>query len=106
MGAEDILACIESHLADKITLEGTARHFLVSENTISQTFRQKMNVSFYCCVIQRWLIEVKTLIWGNPPLEQVAAQVGFADYSTFYRTFKSELGISPREYRKLMETQQ
>ena len=31
----------------------------------------------------------------------VAEQVGFTDYSSFYRAFKQEYGISPRQYRKL-----
>ena len=36
-------------------------------------------------------------------LEQVGEQVGFSDYSSFYRAFKQEYGISPRQYRKLQE---
>ena len=34
-------------------------------------------------------------------LDEISHQVGFADYSTFYRAFKKEYGINPRQYRKL-----
>ena len=29
------------------------------------------------------------------------SKVGFADYSTFYRAFKQEYGISPRQFSQL-----
>lgn len=101
---DDVLGYVEAHLAEKITLEGTARRFLVSESTISQTFRKKMNVSFYRCVTQRRLIAAKALITDGLPLDAVSEQIGFADYSTFYRAFKREYGISPQQFRKLQGT--
>jgi AraC-like DNA-binding protein len=60
-----------------------------------------MGVSFYRCVTQRRLISAKSLIEQEIPLEDVGRRVGFSDYSTFYRAFKKEFGISPRQYRKL-----
>lgn len=102
---DDVLGYVETHLAEKITLESTARRFLVSESTISQTFRKKVNVSFYRCVTQRRLIAAKALITDGLPLESIGEQVGFADYSTFYRAFKREYGISPRQFRTLQTMQ-
>ncbi len=98
-----VLAYVEEHLAQKITLADVAKHFWVSQSTITQTFRNKMGVSFYRCVTQRRLIAAKSLILQGLPLEQVNEKVGFTDYSTFYRAFKQEFGISPRQYRKLQE---
>lgn len=98
---DQVIAYIETHLAQKITLGDTAKHFYVSQSTISQTFRQKMGVSFYRCVTQRRLIAAKALIEKGHPMETVAEQVGFSDYSSFFRAFKQEYGISPRQYRKL-----
>ena len=98
-----VLSYVESRLSQKITLTDVARHFFVSESTISQTFRNKMGVSFYRCVTQRRLIAAKLLIAEGMLLEFAGQQVGFSDYSTFYRAFKQEYGISPRQYRKLLE---
>ena len=98
-----VLRYIEKNYSRRITLEETARHFYVSQSTISQQFREKMNVSFYRWVTQRRLIAAKSLIGEGVLLEQVGEQVGFSDYSAFYRAFRQEYGISPRQYRKLQE---
>lgn len=91
---------IEEHLADKLTLADTARHFYVSESTVSHLFQQKLGVSFYRCVTQRRLIAAKELIFQSMPMDQVSRQVGFRDYSSFYRAFRQEYGISPQQFRK------
>ena len=98
---EQVMAYVEEHLAQKITLSDTAKRFFVSESTISHTFQQKLGTGFYSCVTQRRLIAAKNLIQEGSALEEVAGRVGFTDYSTFYRAFKREYGISPRQYRQL-----
>lgn len=101
---DQVMAYIETHLAEKITLTDIAHHFFVSESTITQTFRKKMGVSFYRCVTQRRLISAKACIEKGMPLDAVAEQVGFSDYSSFFRAFKQEYGISPRQYRKIQSS--
>ena len=97
----EVLAYIELHLDEKITLEETAKHFYVSVSTITQLCRQKMGTSFYRCVTQQRLIAAKTCISQGMSLEDVSRTVGFADYSSFYRAFKKEYGITPRQYTQL-----
>ena len=99
---DQVLAYIEAHLAERLTLADTAHQFFVSESTITQLFRKKMDVSFYRCVTQKRLSAAKTLIERGTPLETVSEQVGFTDYSSFFRAFKQEYGIAPRQYRKML----
>lgn len=98
---DQMLVFIEGHLAEKITLADTARRFLVSESTVNQLFRRRMKVSFYRFVTQRRLIAAKVRLQEGDSAEQAAARTGFGDYSTFYRAFRREYGISPAEYRRL-----
>ena len=37
-------------------------------------------------------------------MEDVAEKSGFRDYSTFYRAFKQEFGISPRHFKQMQES--
>lgn len=97
----EVLAYIELHLNEKITLEEISRHFYVSVSTITQLFRQKMGTSFYRCVTQQRLIAAKVRIGNGESLEAVSRAVGFTDYSSFYRAFKKEYGITPRQYTQL-----
>ena len=99
---DDVVSYIESHLGQKITLADTAQRFYVSENTIGLTFQKKMHVSFYHYVTQRRLIAAKSLMLKERNLDIISEKVGFSDYSVFYRAFKKEFGISPREYRNLI----
>lgn len=98
---DKVITYIEHNLSQKITLSDTAKRFWVSESTISQTFKEKMGVSFYHFVTQRRLIMAKIMILEGEAMEEISEAVGFGDYSTFYRAFKQEYGISPRQYRKL-----
>lgn len=102
---DELIAYIEDHLAEKITLQSTASHFYISERSISRLFSEKMDVSFYRYVTQRRLIAAKVLIMNGEALESIGEQVGFFDYSTFYRAFKQAFSISPWQFKKLHEPQ-
>lgn len=94
-----VLDYIENRLSDKLTLESVAAAFDVSKSTLTQLFRKKLDVSFYAYLTKRRLAVAKALIVRGMPLEQVGKQVGFKEHSAFYRAFKQEFGISPREYK-------
>ena len=82
-------------------MDDLARKFYVSNSTISHLFKQKMGVSLYRYITQRRLIAAKSLIGEKVAMEEIAHRVGFADYSTFYRAFRQEFGISPRQFSQL-----
>ena len=55
--------------------------------------------------IARWYGEQRLKIIRDF-LKPLSEKVGFSDYSAFYRAFKKEYGISPREYRNLIAESQ
>lgn len=98
-----IMAYVEENFSRNFTIAELAAHFFVSSSTVSHLFRQKLGVSFGRYVTQRRLIAAKTMIGQGMLLEDVSIRSGFGDYSVFYRAFKQEFGISPRQYRSLQE---
>lgn len=97
---ENILSFIEANLSENLSLDDTGKRFFVSRSTISNTFRKEMGISFYQYVTQRRLVAAKNKIQENLPLETISREVGFSDYSSFYRAFKNEYGISPRQFKE------
>ena len=98
---DQAMAWVEANLTQRITLEDMAKQLFVSKSTLSQTFHYKLGVSVHRYLTQRRLIAAKTKILEGVSLEEVGAMVGFSDYSGFYRAFRQEYGISPRQFRKL-----
>lgn len=92
---------IEGHLDEKLNLDEVAANFYISRGTVNKLFRQSLDTTFYKFVTQRRLILAKVLMGEGESLDIISSKCGFADYSTFYKAFKKEFGISPREYLKI-----
>ena len=99
---DKMVAYINTHLSEKITLDVLSKEFYVSTSTIYNYFKDNMNVSPYKFILQRRLIQAKNLILQGESLISLWQQCGFSDYSTFYRAFKKEYSISPKKYRELL----
>ena len=99
---DEVISYIEKNYSGRISLEETAKEFHISTSTLSKLFYNKLHISFYHFVTQRRLINSKLKIEEGSSMEEAALSCGFCDYSAFYRAFKKEFGISPKEYRKII----
>jgi LacI family transcriptional regulator len=82
------------------TTEELAKICRVSSRTIGRLFDQHRLRSPYQLLLNiRMNAAQRMLKESKLTAEQIAFQCGFADYSSFYRAFKSHVGISPSEFR-------
>ena len=98
---QDVLTYINEHYTSAIKLETIARQFGVSVSFLSHEFVKYTGRSVYDYVLYRRVLYAKELIAAGKPLNEVAYQCGFNDYSSFLRSFSKMTGMSPSAYRKM-----
>jgi len=89
---------ISEHLSSELSLEEIAGSLFVSKYHLSHAFSREVGVSLYRYITLRRLMMARQQLAEGEPAGQVCRSCGFADYTSFYRAFKSEYGISPREF--------
>jgi LacI family transcriptional regulator len=84
----------------EFTTEELAKICGASSRTIGRLFEQhRLRSPYQVLLNQRMNLAQRMLQESQLTAEQIAFQCGFADYSSFYRAFKSHVGISPSDFR-------
>lgn len=91
---------INNHLEEDLSLDFLASFFYVSKYHISHIFKDNMGISLHQYVLKKRLQACKNGILSGIPFNEIFQQYGFSDYSSFYRAFKKEFGLSPTEFRE------
>ena len=92
------LAYIHENISAPLSLEGIAGQLYVSKYHLSHAFSREVGVSLYRYIMLRRLLLARQLLLTGQSAGQVSLNCGFSDYASFYRAFKAEYGVSPREY--------
>lgn len=93
----EIIAYISEHYNEEITLDTLANHFFVSKYYLSHEFKKAVGTGVHKYIILKRLSIAYNMLIDGIPASQVSQSCGFRDYTTFFRAFKNEYGISPTE---------
>lgn len=94
----EIIAYVNEHYSDELSLDVLAGRFYVSKYHLSHEFNRLVGTSVYRYIIQKRLLIAKQLLGGGIPATEVCRHCGFGDYANFYRAFKAEYHTSPKEF--------
>lgn len=91
---------IGENLSGELTLEKIAGELFISKYHLSHAFSREVGISVYRYITLRRLMLARQQLASGIAAGEVARNSGFSDYTSFYRAFKSEYGVSPREIRE------
>lgn len=103
---EKICSYVEEHLEEDLTLQKIAGEFYLSKYHIAHLFKENSGMSLHQYILKKRLEICRRTLREEMSISRVYACCGFRDYSSFYRAFRKEYGISPKEYKRQIKGEQ
>ena len=94
------LQYMATHINEKLSIELLAKRAAMHPKHFSRSFREKMGVSPGRYLAKLRLKQAIDLLLKDKPLQEIADSIGFQNVQQFFRFFKNQTGMTPREYQK------
>ncbi|MBO5755165.1 MAG: helix-turn-helix transcriptional regulator [Clostridia bacterium] len=95
------LGYIDEHLGEKILLDDLAKATARSKSSFCHLFEEKMKISPKQYILQKKLALASKLMDEGVSRTAAAMQVGYENYSNFYRIYRKSLGRPKKENAEL-----
>ncbi len=98
---KQLISYIEENYTEPLTVHSAASYIGFSDSHFMKFFRHHMHSTFTNYLNNyRITIASRLLLGTEDSILEIAEKVGFNNLSYFNRLFKSQFGMSPRDYRK------
>ncbi len=95
--ASQIVLYVNEHISEELSPDLLAQKFLISRTALYTLFHRATGTGIHDYINVKRLIAAQELLkQGNRPTK-VYEQVGFKDYTTFFRAYKKLFGTPPRQ---------
>ena len=93
--SQDIINHLNSHYTENIDLKTLSDTFHTSISSICHVFKEDFGITIKQYVMQKRLNTARFMLSRGNRSEEVCRQVGFSNYSAFFRAYKKQFGFSP-----------
>lgn len=100
---QNVCSFIETHIDEDLSLERLSEEFFVSKYHIAHIFKDNLGLSIHQYITKKRLALCRQAILSDLSITEAYQAFGFGDYSSFFRAFKREYGISPKDFRDMNE---
>ncbi len=96
----ETLSYINENLGAEMSVDLLADRVYLSRYHFMRLFKAQTGSTVHAYIRQKRLLAAARLIREGTAAARAAADLGFGDYSSFHRAFRSSFGISPGELKK------
>nr|MBP3598009.1 helix-turn-helix domain-containing protein [Eubacterium sp.] len=95
---DQVLAFINEHYMESLTLDDIANHFYINKFTLTKLFKEQTALTLHNYILMKRISMAKQKMTEGIHPSAVYLDVGFNDYSTFYRAFQKLEKMSPKDF--------
>lgn len=95
----NVIEYINANLAKKISIETITTQFNFSNSHLRKLFKKETGYSIQKYITKQKIDEAKLMLEMNKNVSEIAFALSFSNTAHFSRVFKSEVGISPKQYQ-------
>ena len=92
-----VVGYINDHYSENLSLESLSQKFYVSKYHLSHEFSRVVGTSVYRYITLKRLLIAKQMLASGISPGTAYINCGFSDYANFYRAFKAQYGVNPRD---------
>lgn len=92
---DDMLDFINEHIEEPLSAQILADNFFISKSSVDRAFVGNMQISCKRYINKKKILHAQTLISEGSPALKVAERCAYENYTTFFRQYKTILGIPP-----------
>ncbi len=100
---DDIISYINSHLEEEISIDMLSEQFYISKFHLLREFKKHSGTTIHKFIVQKKLILAKEYILSGMPINLVYERAGFGGYSNFFKAFKNEYAMTPKQFYEVMK---
>ena len=98
---KQLLTYVNTHLAEKQTLDSLYSRFRINKNQIEYLFKEYLNTTFYDYLRNRRYEEATYYLrFTELDGEQIASRIGLSSSQNFCKFFRKMSGTTPNTFRK------
>jgi len=95
---DELFVYIRTHITEEITLAQLEQVFYISRFHIAREFKRQTGQTLHSYIVKTKLDLCCHYIEQGRPITEVYRLGGFGGYNHFFRAFKQEYGMTPKQY--------
>ncbi len=101
---EDVLKYLNSHFKEDINISDIAQKLNINKSYLSHLFKEHVGMGLCTYVTFRRIQLFNTLIKENDSIEDTCYEVGFQNYSNFFRLYKKYMKMTPSQFKRQIKS--